>query len=175
MSWALRSNENPIEEAHGYAQLVEQFQLTQEVVATKVGKSRAVVANALRLLKLVPAIQDAIRDGVLSVGHAKVILGLPGEKQQKAAAERVMKDGLNVRQTETLVARIQSGPPAKPAGTITPLATDANVVDLENKLRERLGTKVRLKYSHGKGAVEIAFFSDDDLERILQIVGVKVD
>jgi len=170
-----RENLNPIEEAHGYAQLIEQFQLTQELVATKVGKSRAVVANALRLLKLVPAIQDSIRDGLLSVGHAKVILGLSTEKQQKAAAERVMKDGLNVRQTETLVARIQSGPPAKPAGTITPLATDANVVDLENKLRERLGTKVRLKYSHGKGSVEINFFSDDDLERILQIVGVKVD
>jgi ParB family transcriptional regulator, chromosome partitioning protein len=170
-----RENLNPIEEAHGYAQLIEQFQLTQELVATKVGKSRAVVANALRLLKLVPAIQDSIRDGLLSVGHAKVILGLSTEKQQKAAAERVMKDGLNVRQTETLVARIQSGPPAKPAGTITPLATDANVVDLENKLRERLGTKVRLRYSHGKGSVEINFFSDDDLERILQIVGVKVD
>ena len=170
-----RENLNPIEEAHGYAQLIEQFQLTQEVVATKVGKSRAVVANALRLLKLVPAIQDSIRDGLLSVGHAKVILGLPGEKQQKAAAERVMKDGLNVRQTETLVARIQNGPPVRPAGAITPLATDANVVELENKLRERLGTKVRLKYAKGKGAVEISFFSDDDLERILQIVGVKVD
>lgn len=171
-----RENLNPIEEAHGYAQLIEQFQLTQELVATKVGKSRAVVANALRLLKLVPAIQDAIRDGLLSVGHAKVILGLPGEKQQKTAAERVMKDGLNVRQTEVLVSRIQSGgPSAKPAGAVTPLATDANVVDLENRLRERFGTKVRLKYAQGKGSVEIAFFNDDDLERILQIVGVKVD
>ncbi len=171
-----RENLNPIEEAHGYAQLIEQFQLTQELVATKVGKSRAVVANALRLLKLVPAIQDAIRDGLLSVGHAKVILGLPGEKQQKTAAERVMKDGLNVRQTEALVSRIQSGGPSvKPAGAVTPLATDANVVDLENRLRERFGTKVRLKYAQGKGSVEIAFFNDDDLERILQIVGVKVD
>src|SRR5215472_15015278 len=73
-----RENLNPIEEAHGYAQLVEQFQLKQEEVAVKVGKSRAVVANALRLLKLTQAIQDALRDGLLSVGHAKVILGLPG-------------------------------------------------------------------------------------------------
>jgi ParB family chromosome partitioning protein len=171
-----RENLNPIEEAHGYAQLIEQFQLKQEEVATKVGKSRAVVANALRLLKLVPTIQDAVRDGLLSVGHAKVILGLATEKQQKTAAERVLKDGLNVRQTETLIARLQTaGAPGKAPGSVTPLATDANVVDLENRLRERFGTKVRLKYAQGKGSVEIAFFNDDDLERILQIVGVKVD
>ena len=77
-----RENLNPIEEAHGYAQLIEQFQLTQEEVATKVGKSRAAVANALRLLKLATAIQDHVRDGRLSVGHAKVILGLVGEKTE---------------------------------------------------------------------------------------------
>jgi ParB family chromosome partitioning protein len=171
-----RENLNPIEEAHGYAQLIEQFQLKQEEVATKVGRSRAVVANALRLLKLVPTIQDAVRDGLLSVGHAKVILGLASEKQQKAAAERVMKDGLNVRQTEVLVTRLQTGgSAAKPSGAIPPLATDANVADLESRLRERFGTKVRLRYAQGKGSVEIAFFNDDDLERILQIVGVKMD
>jgi ParB family transcriptional regulator, chromosome partitioning protein len=167
-----RENLNPIEEAHGYSQLIGQFQLKQEEVAVKVGKSRAVVANALRLLKLIPAIQDSIRDGLLSVGHAKVILGLATEKQQKLAADRILKDGLNVRQTEVLVARLQSPGVAKgkPA-----LVHDANLTDLENKLRERFGTKVRLKYNQGKGALEIAFFSDDDLERILQIVGVKTD
>ena len=171
-----RENLNAIEEAHGYSQLIEQFRLTQEEVATKVGKSRAVVANALRLLKLIPAIQDSIRDGLLSVGHAKVILGLANEKQQKTAAERILKEGLNVRQTEALVTRLQArGTAAKAPGTITPLVHDANVVDLENRLRERFGTKVRLKYTQGKGAVEISFFSDDDLERILQIVGIKVD
>jgi ParB family chromosome partitioning protein len=170
-----RENLNPIEEAHGYAQLIGQFQLTQDEVARKVGKSRVVVTNALRLLKLVPAVQEAIRDGLLSVGHAKVILGLATEKQQKLAADRVMKDGLSVRQTETLVSRLQTrGASAKTPG-IKPLATDANVVDLENRLRERFGTKVRLKYTQGKGSVEIAFFSDDDLDRILQIIGVRVD
>src|SRR6266404_2977829 len=92
-----RENLNPIEEAHGYAQLIAQFELTQEEVATKVGKSRAVVTNALRLLKLPTIIQTAIRDGRLSVGHAKVILGLPSEKQQQLAAQRVLKEGLNVR------------------------------------------------------------------------------
>src|ERR1043166_8442783 len=118
-----RENLNPIEEAQGYAQLIGQFQLTQEEVATKVGKSRAAVANALRVLKLAPGIQDYIRDGRLSIGHAKVILGLAGEKQQQLAAERVIKDGLNVRQTEGLVAKLQSrgtGGPAK----VTPLTQD---------------------------------------------------
>jgi ParB family chromosome partitioning protein len=170
-----RENLNPIEEAHGYSQLTRQFQLTQEEVATKVGKSRAVVANALRLLNLIPSIQDAIRAGLLSVGHAKVILGLPEERLQKSAAERILKEGLNVRQTEVLVARLQTRGtiPKTPTGAV--LAHDANVTDLENRLRERFGTKVRLKYQKGKGALEIAFFSDDELERILQIVGVKVD
>jgi ParB family chromosome partitioning protein len=172
-----RENLNPLEEAQGYAQLVGQFQLTQEEVAAKVGKSRAVVANALRLLKLPVVIRTYLRDGRISVGHAKVILGLADEKQQRLAAERVIKDALNVRQTEGLVARLQARPPgrlAKP-GLILPLPADAHVADLENRLRERLGTKVQLRYAHGKGAVEISFFSDEELERILQIIGVGVE
>src|SRR5204863_2461564 len=99
-----REDLNPIEEAHGYAQLIEQFQLKQEEAAAKVGKSRAVVANALRLLKLAPELQAYIRNGQLSVGHAKVILGLNGHVEQKLAAERAIKGALSVRQTEELVA-----------------------------------------------------------------------
>jgi ParB family chromosome partitioning protein len=169
-----RENLNPIEEAQGYSQLITQFQLTQEEVATKVGKSRAVVANALRLLKLPSVLQGYIRDGRLSVGHAKVVLGLANEKQQQLAAERIIKEGLNVRQTEGLIAKLQArgAGPSKP-GTITPLTQDAHVADLENRLRERLGTKVHLRYSQGKGALEISFFSDDDLERVLQILGIN--
>ena len=108
-----RENLNAIEEAHGYAQLAEQFQLTQEEIAVKVGKSRAVVANAMRLLKLPQAVQNFVREGRLSVGHAKVILGLADEKNQKLAAERVIKEGLNVRQTEGLVAKLQTREPAE--------------------------------------------------------------
>jgi ParB family chromosome partitioning protein len=171
-----RENLNAIEEAQGYAQLIEQFALKQDEVGTKVGKSRAAVANALRLLKLSPAIQMNIREGRLSVGHAKVILGLTSEKQQNFAAERILTEGLNVRQTEELVARLQarvSG--VGKSSSITPLTKDAHVADLENRLRERLGTKVRLRYSQGKGALEIAFFSDDELEGILAILGLKAD
>ena len=169
-----RENLNAIEEALGYAQLVSQFQLTQELVATKVGKSRAVVANALRLLKLPNEVQTFIRDGRLSVGHAKVILGLANPLQQSEAAERVIKEGLNVRQAEGLIAKLTSKSDTKKA-TKTPLPTDAHVASMENKIREKLGTKVSLRYKDGKGALEISFFSDAELEGVLQALGVSAD
>ena len=172
-----RENLNPMEEASGYAQLAEQFHLTQEEIAGKVGKSRAVVANALRLLKLPAPVQNFLRDGRLSVGHAKVILGLGEEKEQSLAAERVVKEGLNVRQTEGLIAKWQrrgSRKTARPE-TVAPPAGDPHVADLEARLREVFATKVQLHYSQGKGSVEISFFSDEELERILQILGVHAD
>ena len=170
-----RENLNPIEEANGYAQLIEAFKLKQEEVGQKVGKSRAVVANALRLLKLPLALQNYIRDGRLSVGHAKVILGLTTDKDQKAAAERVLKEGLNVRQTEHIVAKLAN----RAAGVVssptkTPLVVaDTHVADLESRLREAFGTKVQMRYAAGKGSVEISFYSDAELERILQLLGVS--
>ena len=171
-----RENLNPLEEAQGYSELIEQFHLRQEDVASKVGKSRTVVANALRLLKLPSEVQAHLRDGRLSVGHAKVILGLPGALEQRLAADRVIKKSLNVRQTEELVAHWQSQPGSRSTGTsIAPAHRDANVGNLENRLRERLGTKVQLRYRQGKGSLEIRFFSDDELERLLQIIGVKAD
>jgi ParB family chromosome partitioning protein len=172
-----RENLNAIEEAHGYAQLAEQFQLTQEEISAKVGKSRAAVANSLRLIKLPQTIQNFVRDGRLSVGHAKVILGLADDKNQQLAAERVIKDGLNVRQTEGLVAKLQkrgSRKTAQPENIATPIG-DPHVADLEARLREVFATKVELHYAQGKGKLEISFFSDAELERILQILGVRAD
>ena len=172
-----RENLNALEEAQGYSQLTEQFRLTQEEVAVKVGKSRTVVANALRLLRLPAEIQGHLREGRLSVGHAKVILGLNTEKSQKLAAQRILRDGLNVRQTESLVAHLQaqeSSPTAKP-GPAPSATRDTHVVNLENQLRERLGTKVQLRYAQGKGALEIRFFNDADLDRLLQILGIQLD
>jgi ParB family chromosome partitioning protein len=173
-----RENLNAIEEAHGYAQLAEQFSLTQEEIALKVGKSRAVVANATRLLRLPDAVQKFVREGRLSVGHAKVILGLADEKSQRLAAERVIKEGLNVRQTEGLIAKLHkrgqkiSGDSAK---SLVIVPVDSNIARLEEKLREKFGTKVQLKYAQGKGAVEISFFSDDELQRVLEILDVNAD
>ncbi len=172
-----RENLNPIEEAEGYRQLIEQFDLRQEDAAQKVGKSRVAVANALRLLKLPPEVREEVRSGRLSVGHAKVILSLPQPEQQKLAAATVLRDGLNVRQTEELVARLQAGPtvasdpaPARPAAP-----RDVHVAALESRLRERLGTRVTLRYRLGRGALEIRFFTDAELERILEILGVPGD
>jgi len=169
-----RENLNAVEEAQGYAQLAEQFQLTQEDIAAKVGKSRAVIANSLRLLKLPAVVQKYLREARLSVGHAKVILGLPDEKQQQLAAERVIKDGLNVRQTEGLIAKLTRRGNKKhlQPETIAISAGDPHVAVLEAKLREVFATKVKLNYSEGKGSVEISFFSEQELERILQILGV---
>lgn len=171
-----RENLNALEEAQGYAQLAEQFQLTQEEIALKVGKSRAAVANATRLLRLPVIVQKFVREGRISVGHAKVILGLTDEKHQTHAAERVIKEGLNVRQTEGLVAKLQTRgsrvADARPETVAAP-GSDPHVADIESKLREVFATKVKLNYAQGKGAVEIAFYSDAELERILQLLGVK--
>ncbi len=169
-----RENLNPIEEAQGYSQLVEQFQLTQEDVARRVGKSRAAVANALRLLRLDPSLQALIREGRLSVGHAKVILGIEDPLKQKHAAERVVKEALNVRQTEGLVARLLK-PSAQGRRHPMAPATDVQVASLEGRIRERVGTKVRLSYKSGKGSVQISFFSDEELEHILQLLGVPAE
>ena len=172
-----RENLNPLEEAQGYAELIGKFLLRQEDVAAKVGKSRVAVANSLRLLKLPAEVQAYLRDGRLSVGHAKVILGLPGQAEQRLAAERVLKQGLNVRQTEELVAHLTKAATPGRGGkaSAAPLLRDAHVASLENKLRERLGTKVQLRYRDGKGALDIRFFSDEELERILQILDVSVE
>jgi ParB family chromosome partitioning protein len=173
-----RENLNALEEALGYSQLAEQFQLTQEEIAIKVGKSRAAVANATRLLKLPASVQTFVRDGRLSVGHAKVILGLADERNQKLAAERIVKDGLNVRQTEGLIAKLQSRATRKTEANVETGATpmgDPHVADLEARLREVFATKVKLNYSLGKGTVEISFYSDPELERLLQLLGVRMD
>jgi ParB family chromosome partitioning protein len=170
-----RENLNAIEEAQGYSQLQEQFSLTQEEVATKVGKSRAAVANALRLLKLPVPVQEKLRRDELSVGHAKVILGLPTDKLQSTAADRIIAEKLNVRQTEALVAKLLARASSAPAAAVIIPPRDAHIASLENSIRERVGTKVHLRYHQGKGSLEIAFFSDAELERILEILGVRND
>lgn len=172
-----REDLNPIEEAEGYRQLADRFGLRQEDVAARVGKSRVAVANALRLLKLPADLQSHLRNGRLSVGHAKVILGLEMPEKQALAADRVLRETLNVRQTEDLVARLQTrrGVPAKPGRTPATGVTDPQLAALEERLREHLGAPVRVRYRKGRGSLEIQFFSDDDLNRVLDLLGVQVD
>jgi ParB family chromosome partitioning protein len=173
-----REGLNPIDEAQGYAELIEKFQLTQDSVATKVGRSRAAVANALRLLRLTPAVTGFLREGRLSAGHAKVLLGLADPSLQGEAAQQVVKGGLSVRQSEELVARLSASPPAVPAGERAPGAVtvrDPHIAAVEDKLRQRLGTRVTVRYKQGRGQIDIRFFSDQELERFLEIVGVQVE
>jgi ParB family chromosome partitioning protein len=172
-----RENLNAMEEAQGFSQLIDQFALTQEQAAARVGKSRVAVANALRLLKLTPDVQAFVRDARLSVGHAKAILGLENPDEQRLAADRIIRKSLNVRQAEELVSQWQkvtteathSGKAAS-----TGLA-DPNVQHLHSRLQERLGTKVHLRYRKGKGILQIHFFNDNDLERVLDLLGVRPD
>ena len=170
-----REDLNPIEEAQGFQNLIDIHHYTQEQAAARVGRSRTAVANALRLLKLDEDVQAYVRQGRLSMGHAKVILGLEDATQQKMAAERILKNGLSVRATEDLTSQLQRGSKStstKSNGKATP---DVHVTSLQNKLTEKLGTKVALNYRKGKGAVKIQFYSDDDLERILGLLGVDSD
>ncbi|HMO65242.1 MAG TPA: ParB/RepB/Spo0J family partition protein [Verrucomicrobiota bacterium] len=172
-----REGLNPLDEAQGFAELMARFGLTQEQAAQKVGRSRAGVANALRLLRLPAEVQGWVRDGRLSAGHAKVILGLPGDDAQLRAARTVLDQGLNVRQTEALVGAAQAAPPppAAPAPARSAAVRDVHVAALEARLRERLGTKVGLHYRKGRGRIDIQFFSDDELERLLTLLGVPAD
>jgi ParB family chromosome partitioning protein len=170
-----RENLNSIEEAQGFAQLIEQFDLTQEEAATRVGKSRVVVANALRLLKLAPEVQAHVRDGRLSVGHAKVILGLAGHAEQRLATDRVLRKSLNVRQTEVLVADLLNRTAVSRPAANRPASLDPHVDRVQSQLRERLGTKVELRYRQGRGVLHIHFFNDEDLARVLEVLGISPD
>ena len=129
------------------------------------------------LLKLPAEVQTYVRDGLLSSGHAKVILGLKHAKDQIAAAKRVIKKELSVRQTEELLGALGQATPGKTKRGATGKSTtaDAHILDLESKLQERLGTKVSLRYRKGKGSVDIRFFNDEDLQRILETLGIKAD
>lgn len=172
-----REDLNSIEEALGYSQLAEQFNLTQEQIAAHMGKPRSVIANSLRLLNLSSETQGYLRKGMLSVGHAKLLLGLFTPAEQDQLARDAIAQGMSVRALEDLLAaRKTSTTSAHPAtnGKSAPrLPTDANIVALQDRLQQRLGSKVLLRYRKGKGAIEVRFFNDDDLERILALLGVS--
>ncbi|MCX7825610.1 MAG: ParB/RepB/Spo0J family partition protein [Verrucomicrobiae bacterium] len=169
-----REDLNPIEEAQGYQQLIQRFGLTQEQVAQQVGKNRATVANSLRLLALPEDVQAWVRDGQLSVGHAKVILGLTIAEEMKLVAERVLRDGLNVRDTEKLVERIKATTGRRQAlrrKRGAEVEKPPHVLALENTLCQKLGTKVTVTPQSLGGFIRIEYYTDDDLERLGELLG----
>lgn len=163
-----REDLDPIEEANGYRELVEVFELTQAEVAERVGRSRPAVANAIRLLELPDEVQGLVRGGALSAGHGRALLGLTDRRGVAPLARKIVRDGLNVRQVERLVKR-ENRPRGKDDGARPPAPDDLERRRIEEELQRALGTRVRLRADRsGKGRLEIEFFSFDDLERIVQ-------
>lgn len=155
---------NPMEEAAGLRKLMEQSGMTQEAVADRVGKSRSAVANTLRLLTLPDSLQTMVADGKLTPGHARAVLSLPTEKQQIAAAQKIVALELSVRQAELMCKSLMRKP--KEEKTPDPLEVDY-VAECEKSLTRRLGRKVRIVRGKRKGRFELEFYGDDDLNALL--------
>ena len=161
-----REDLNPLEEAEGLNQMISSYGLTQEQVSKSVGKSRPYIANSLRLLKLPEYIKDLISEGELTAGHGRALVSLENEKLRKAIAEKIVKDGLSVRETEKLVS--EAGQPAKKRTPRKPKNPD--LARVEEDLKEALGTRVNIKHNGKKGKIEIEFFSRDELERLIDML-----
>jgi ParB family transcriptional regulator, chromosome partitioning protein len=163
-----REDLNPIDEARAYQRMALEFALTQEQVAEKVGKDRSTVTNALRLLNLPESIQDMVSRGALSTGHARCLLAFESATEQEALASEIVKKGLSVRQVEELAAaRKQRRSRAHGRRRIHP-----SLAGWEEQLRHAFGTQVRIQGGTARGRIEISYFSEEDLERILEVVGL---
>ncbi len=163
-----REDLDPIEEASGYRQLIDDFGLSQGDLATEVGKSRPAVANALRLLDLPDSVQSMVRGGTLTAGHARALLGLADATRIPALAERVAREGMTVRQVERLVKRGDG----KRRRATPSAAVEIERARIEEELQRSLGTRVRVQSgAGGKGRIEITFYSFDDLERLVGLLG----
>ena len=170
-----REDLNPIEEAHAYRSLLESVGLTQEALASRIGRDRSYVTNYLRLLRLPPDVQNLLANGEISMGHARSLLGLTEPRMQRETALRIVKDGLSVRDVEKLIR--ESERPKSAARKGTPVQMDPNVRALEAKLRRELGTKVSISQQQptGEGVIQIKYFSVQDLNRIAdQILSGRV-
>ena len=171
-----REGLNAIEEAHGYASLIRDFDLTQETAAERVGQGRASVANSLRLLSLEGELQGFVAKNLLSVGHAKVLLGVEDSARRALIARRVIEEGLSVRSTEKLAqsAKASDGSPsAKPAKRGLTPKDAATVAGIEKKLTSHLGARVALLHSPKKGRIVIEYRGNEDLQRLLEKLGVE--
>lgn len=177
LEWALienlqREDLNPLEAAEGYRQLAEDFNLSHEAIADRVGKSRAAVTNALRLLKLSAAVRQALSAGHIAEGHARALLALNKAQAQAAALKTVIEKGMNVRQTEELVRKLQG---ARRKGKKVRPERPPEEAALEDELRQALGTRVTLRRGRRGGSLVIHFYSDEELnalvDQLLKAIG----
>jgi len=163
-----RENLNPVEEADAYHRLMTEFGLTQDEAAVRVGKSRSAVANFLRIRSLSAAIKQSLIDGDMSMGHARALLGAPNKTHQQAVWKLVKAKGLSVRETEALVKKLKSGKniPKKKVSS----STNNHLPRIADVMLRHYGTKVEIKRQGRKGKVEIEFYSDNDLDRLLGLL-----
>ena len=168
-----REDLNPIEEADAYKRLIDDYDLTQEEVAKKVSKSRSAVTNSMRLLKLDERVQRLLIDDIISMGHARALLAIENNEVQFQTANTVISRKMSVRETESFVKKLTKAKPEKPVEDTMQL--DTVYVELEEKLKAALGTKVSIHRKRaGKGSIEIEYYSQDELERLLAQLGVSL-
>ncbi len=160
-----RENLTPLEAAEAYQNLNDEFGLSHDLIAERVGKSRVAITNTIRLLRLPEAARKAINSGEISEGHGRALLSLPTDKAQLAALQTIFSHGLNVRQTEELVRKLAGEKPANPAAKPV---KDAEVKEIESKLRSLLGTKVTLNHGKKGGTLVIHYYSDEELDSLIQ-------
>lgn len=167
-----REDLTPIEEAEAYSSLIDNLNFTQDALAKRLGKSRPHIANHIRLLQLPENVRQLMNEGVLSMGHGRALLGLKNKGRIAEVAQKVIAQSLNVRQLESLVHQLNEGVSHE---TKEKVKKDVFVQATESQLREYFGTSVQVKKQKNKGKIEIEFYSEDDLERILDILNVKLD
>ncbi len=170
-----RADLNPIEEAAGYVRLAEEFSLKQDEIATRVGKSRASVANAMRLLGLHKDVQILVAQARLTVGHAKAILAIKDHDTQLLISDQIIRRALTVRATEKLTQTFLTEPSDDSADAKKPAASrevDIHIRAITNRLREHLATHVAIQHSSKKGKIEIEYYGDDDLQRLIELLGL---
>ncbi|MEJ5286353.1 MAG: ParB/RepB/Spo0J family partition protein [Candidatus Kapaibacteriota bacterium] len=163
-----REDLNPIDLANGLKKLSEEFNLTQEEIAKRVGKDRSTITNLIRLLKLPIAVQDSLRNGEISIGHAKVLLSLSDDNLIKQVWKKILSENLSVRQTEKIVGKLNEKFKQFQAKKQREQTKDSNIAFYENEISRILGTKVKIQDKNNKGKIIIEYYNLDDLERIIE-------
>jgi ParB family chromosome partitioning protein len=166
-----REDLNPIEKARAYQQLIKTFNLTQEQAAARLGQDRSTVANFIRLLELPEEIQEIVSRETISMGHARALLALDDRKRQWEVCQRIVRDDLSVRATEVLV----SAPSKKKMAKHKAKAKAEHLRELEEKLQEKFGTRAWVEDKGGKGRIVVEYFTPDDFDRILEVLGIRID